>query len=60
MEHKGVNFSVVQTASPTGWKWTVDLPPPQRTRSGNAFSRAEAVLQAIAVIDSLPPAITNV
>jgi hypothetical protein len=53
MEHKGIIYRVVQTANPTGWRWTVDLPPPQRTRSGNAFSKSDAVLQAIAAIDKL-------
>jgi hypothetical protein len=25
MKHKGIEYQVVQTASPTGWKWTVQL-----------------------------------
>jgi hypothetical protein len=25
MEHKGIQYQVVQTANPTGWKWTVQL-----------------------------------
>jgi hypothetical protein len=26
MVHKGIQYTVVQTAAPTGWKWTVQLP----------------------------------
>jgi len=33
MEHKGFQFRVVQTANPTGYKWTVDLGT-ARIRSG--------------------------
>ncbi len=25
MEHRGIQYTVVQTANPTGWRWTVDL-----------------------------------
>jgi len=25
MEHKGIKYIVVQTAAPTGWRWTVEL-----------------------------------
>jgi hypothetical protein len=55
MKHKGVSYSVVQTANPTGWRWTVELLPPQRTRTGDAFSKELAVRRAIAVIDKLYP-----
>jgi len=53
MEHKGRIFTVVQTLSPRGWRWTIDLPPPQRTRTGHTYSKAEAVLRAKAEIDKL-------
>jgi hypothetical protein len=55
MEHKGIVYSVVQTASPRGWRWTVELPPPQRTRTGHTYSRSDAVLAAKAAIDKLDP-----
>ena len=55
MEHRGINYSVVRTANPSGWRWTVDLPPPQRIRAGNTFSKTDAVLRAIAAIDKLDP-----
>jgi len=35
MEYKGIQYSVVQTANPTGWHWAVDLPPPHKSRTGD-------------------------
>jgi hypothetical protein len=57
MQHKGVSYSVVQSANPTGWRWIVELLPPQRTRTGDAFTKALAVRRAIAAIDKLEPRI---
>jgi hypothetical protein len=50
MEHKGISYRVVQTANPTGWKWTIELPgkPP---KSGKAASRTMAVRMAEIAID---------
>jgi len=45
MEHKGLQYSIVQTSSPTGWKWTVRLDD-GRTRTGIAPNRAVAILLA--------------
>jgi len=42
MEHKGFEYSVVQTANPTGWKWTIRLDE-KRTKVGSTFSRAFAI-----------------
>jgi len=42
MEHKGLQYSVIQTSNPTGWKWTVRLDD-GRTRSGSAPTRAIAI-----------------
>jgi hypothetical protein len=50
MEHRGIQYQVVQTASPTGWKWTVQLAD-GRTRTGVSFSRGHAIFYAINVID---------
>ncbi len=51
MEHKGVHYFVVQTANPTGWKWTVELSD-GRTKTGNEnFSRESAVRKAKIAID---------
>jgi hypothetical protein len=37
MEHKGVEYSVVQTTNPVGWRWIVYLPgrPPKTGTSPN-------------------------
>jgi hypothetical protein len=58
MQHKGIHFTVVQTANPTGWRWTVELLPPLKSRTGDTLTRAGAVRRALAVIDKLdvPPA----
>jgi hypothetical protein len=50
MEHKGVQYQVVETASPRGWKWTVQLAD-GRTISGVSFSRGHASFYAICAID---------
>ena len=50
MEYKGIEDQITQTSSPSGWKWTVFLDA-QRTRTGNSWSRAAAVLDAEGAID---------
>jgi hypothetical protein len=50
MEYKGIPYSVVQTASPTGWRWSVQLDA-KRTRSGHAYSMNSAILDAKRKID---------
>ena len=50
MDYKGIEYSIVQTANPTGWKWIVLLDA-TRTRTGIAHSRAHAVLDAERAID---------
>ena len=42
MEHRNVEFSVLQTSSPTGWKWTFQLEG-HKPRQGTAWSREEAI-----------------
>ena len=37
MKHKGIQYHIVQTAGPIGWKWTIDLGG--KARSGTAPSR---------------------
>ena len=51
MEHKGVPFSVVQTANPTGWKWIVQLDA-RRTKAGSARTRVLAIKRATMAIDN--------
>jgi hypothetical protein len=53
MEHKGTTYTIVQTANPTGWRWTVELAPPRRNRTGEARSRKAALAKALSVIDDL-------
>jgi hypothetical protein len=51
VDHKGIEYSIVQTTNPTGWKWTVFLDA-TRMRTGTADSRANAVLDAERAIDN--------
>jgi hypothetical protein len=55
MQHKGINYTVVMTANPTGWRWTVELLPPLRSRTGDTLTRAAGVREALAAIDKLDP-----
>jgi len=50
MQHKDIQYCIVQTANPTGWKWTVQFDP-NRTRSGVSYSMKAAILDAQRKID---------
>ena len=50
MRYKGIEYTIVQTANPFGWKWTVFLDA-TRTRTGISRARADAVLDAERAID---------
>jgi len=50
MEHKGIQYQVVQTANPTGWKWTVQLNQ-GRTKTGVSFPKNSAIFDAVNVIN---------
>jgi hypothetical protein len=50
MEHKGVEYQVVQTANPTGWIWNVQLAS-GRTKIGVALTKANAIFDAERAID---------
>jgi hypothetical protein len=50
MEYKGFDYSVVQTANPTGWKWSVQLDK-LRTKVGTSFNRASAIRRAEKAIE---------
>jgi hypothetical protein len=55
MEHKGIPYRIVQTACPTGFKWTVELDA-NRIKAGFSFSKGNAILSAMRAIDrSLEP-----
>jgi len=50
MEHKGVQFDVIQATTPCCWKWTAFLDA-IRMRTGIALTRADAVLDAELAIE---------
>jgi hypothetical protein len=50
MEHRGVQYQVVETAAPRGWEWTVQLAE-GRTKTGVSCSRGHAVFYAMYAID---------
>jgi hypothetical protein len=50
MEHRGVEFSVVQAANPFGWVWTVHFPG-NHDKTGRSQTRPLAIARAQAVID---------
>jgi dsRNA-specific ribonuclease len=50
MEHKGIQYQVVQTANPTGFKWTVKLNE-NKTRTGISSSKRNAIFQAVRFIE---------
>ena len=52
-EPVGEDIAGPQTANPTGWRWTVDLAPPFRSRTGETLQRIDAVRKALAVINNL-------
>ena len=54
-EYRGVQYVIVQTANPTGFKWTVELDA-ERTRTGVSYSKAEAIFKAERAIDKVLPA----
>ena len=50
MEYRTVQFEVVETTNPYGWKWVVFLDA-TRTRTGIGLTRADAVSDAEFAID---------
>ena len=50
MEYRGIQYTVVQTANPTGFKWTVHLAG-GRTRIGQSSTRKAAIVEAKRKID---------
>ena len=50
MEHKGIQYQVLQTANPTGWKWIVHLDA-DKTKTGLSYSRESAIFIATCAID---------
>jgi hypothetical protein len=50
LQYKGVEYRILQTANPTGFKWIVQLEE-TRTRTGTSASMRTAVLDAQRKID---------
>jgi hypothetical protein len=50
MEHRGIQYQVMQTANLTGWQCTVQLAE-GCTKTGVSFSRGHAIFYAINAID---------
>jgi hypothetical protein len=50
MEYKGIQYQVVQTSNPTGWRWTVRFAE-SRTKTGSCYNRTVAIALAQRAID---------
>ena len=50
INYKGLDILVVQTANPTGFKWTVQFDA-NRVRTGDSCSRDAAILDAKRAVD---------
>jgi hypothetical protein len=50
MDHRGVEYLIVQTANPSGYLWTVHFDE-TKTRTGVSRSRGNAIFNAIRAID---------
>ena len=51
MEHRGINFSVVEMSFPHGWKWTVGKG--KTVSVGVCATRLDAIRQAQTFIESV-------
>ena len=51
MEHRGVEYAVVQTVFPTIWRWSVKRDHTEKV--GTSFSREDAIHLAEKFIDQL-------
>jgi len=52
MAYKGIEYQIVQTSNPTGWKWAVEMEG-RTPRVGSGYSRAAAIALAQIAIDKL-------
>jgi hypothetical protein len=50
MEHQGVEYTVVQTINPFGWKWSFEREG-RLPKTGIAFDRAEAIHAVVRAIN---------
>jgi major membrane immunogen (membrane-anchored lipoprotein) len=58
MEHKGIEYQIIQTLSRSEWKWVVFLSPTQ-TKEGATTSKKKAIEAAIQTIDRAKEAETR-
>jgi hypothetical protein len=42
MKYKDHEYTILQTANPTGWKWVIQLDQ-NRTKSGTAYNKMSAI-----------------
>jgi hypothetical protein len=52
VEHRGIKYQVVQTANPTGFRWTVQIDA-TRTRTGTSSSKGNAIFKAVCLINAV-------
>jgi hypothetical protein len=50
MEYRGIQYQVVQTANPTGWKWTMQLDG-GHIKTGVSYSRQYAIYEVTNAIE---------
>ena len=50
MEYRGIEYAIVQTSNPNGWKWVVSIQG-KRTKTGTGPNRRYAIHSAEKVID---------
>jgi hypothetical protein len=58
MEYRNIEYQVVQTSNPMGWKWTVQAAG-RRIRTGAGYNRVVAIALAQRAIDKLLKSETN-
>ena len=52
MQYQGIEYTVVQTLNPSGWKWSFERHG-RSPKTGIAFNRAEAIVAAQRAIGQL-------
>jgi len=50
MEHRGIEYQIVQTANPKGWRWIARLSE-HSMKSGTSNSSGNAIFKALRAID---------
>jgi hypothetical protein len=51
VEHKGIEYQILQMANPSGWRWVVRLGV-DNIKTGVASSKGNATFKAVKLIDS--------